>query len=57
MKGFAVIASPLAKLLRKGVKFEWTNKCQDSFEQLKEMLVESILRKGGNVGIDAAYLG
>ena len=28
MKGFSVIASPLTKLLRKGVKFEWTNKCQ-----------------------------
>ena len=41
MKGFSVIASPLTKLLRKGVKFEWTDKCQDSFEQLKEMLVET----------------
>ena len=41
MKGFSVIASPLTKLLRKGVKFEWTDKCQDSFEQLKEMLVEA----------------
>ena len=41
MKGFSVIASPLTKLLRKGVKFEWTNKCQDMFEQLKEMLVKT----------------
>ena len=41
MKGFSVIASLLTKLLRKGVKFEWTNKCQNSFEQLKEMLVEA----------------
>ena len=41
MKGFFVIASPLTKLLRKGVKFEWKYKCQDSFEQLKEMLVEA----------------
>ena len=41
VKGFSVIASPLTKLLRKGVKFEWTYKCQDSFEQLKEMLVEA----------------
>ena len=24
VKGFSVIASPLTKLLRKGVKFEWT---------------------------------
>ena len=26
VKGFSVIASPLTKLLRKGVKFEWTDK-------------------------------
>ena len=41
VKGFSVIASPLTKLLRKGVRFEWTDKCQDSFDQLKEMLVEA----------------
>ena len=40
VKGFSVIASPLTKLLRKGVLFEWSDKCQNSFEQLKEMLVE-----------------
>ena len=27
MRGFSVIASPLTKLLRKGIKFEWTDKC------------------------------
>ena len=41
MRGFSIIASPLTKLLRKGVKFEWSDKCQNSFEQLKEMLVEA----------------
>ena len=41
VKRFSVIASPLTKLLRKGVKFEWSDKCQNSFEQLKEMLVEA----------------
>ena len=41
VKGFSVIASSLTKLLRKEVKFEWTDKCQDSFDQLKEMLVEA----------------
>ena len=41
VKGFSVIASSLTKLLRKGVKFEWTDKCQNSFEQLKGMLVEA----------------
>ena len=41
VKGFSVIASPLTKLLRKGVMFEWSDKCQNSFEQLKEILVEA----------------
>ena len=41
MRGFSVIASLLTKLLRKGIKFEWTDKCQNSFEQLKEMLIEA----------------
>ena len=41
VKGLYVIASLLTKLLKKGVKFEWTDKCQNSFEQLKEMLVEA----------------
>ena len=43
VKGFSVIASSLTKLLKKGVKFEWTNKCQDNFEQLKEILVEALV--------------
>ena len=41
VRGFSVIASPLTKLLRKGIKFEWKDKCQTSFEQLKRMLVEA----------------
>ena len=41
MRGFSFIASPLTKLLRKGIKFEWIEKCQNSFEQLKGMLVEA----------------
>ena len=32
VKGFSVIASPLTKLLKKGVKFEWLDKCRNSFE-------------------------
>ena len=43
VRDFSVIASPLTKLLRKGIKFEWTNKCQNSFEQLKGMLVEALV--------------
>ena len=41
VRGFSIIASPLTKLLRKGIKFEWTDKCQSSFERSKGMLVEA----------------
>ena len=41
VKGFSVIASTLTKLLQKGVKFEWDDKFQSSFEQLKKILVEA----------------
>ena len=41
VNGFSIIASPLTKLLRKDVKFEWNDKCQASFEQLKQLLIEA----------------
>ena len=41
IQGFSVIASSLTRLLRKGVKFEWDDKCQSSFERLKEILIEA----------------
>ena len=41
VRGFSVMASSLTKLLRKGIKFEWTDKFQNSFEQLKGMLVKA----------------
>ena len=41
VKGFSVIGSTLTKLLWKWVKFEWNDKCQSSFDQLKKILVEA----------------
>src|SRR3954467_3780307 len=35
---FSKIARPMTNLLHKGVKFEWTAKCQESFETLKAKL-------------------
>ena len=40
VQGVLVIASLLTRLLRKGVKFEWDDKCQSIFERIKEILVE-----------------
>ncbi|KAG8474923.1 hypothetical protein CXB51_031618 [Gossypium anomalum] len=41
VKGFSMIATPMTKLLQKEVKFEWTEKCQKSFDQLKTYLTEA----------------
>ena len=41
VKGFSIIAYPLTKLLWIGVKFEWDDKYQSSFDQLKKILVEA----------------
>ena len=43
VKGFSVIASPLTKFDRNDVKFEWNDKCQASFEQLKQLLIEALV--------------
>ncbi|KAA3466404.1 DNA/RNA polymerases superfamily protein [Gossypium australe] len=41
VKGFLLIATPMTKLLQKDVKFEWSEKCQQSFDQLKALLTEA----------------
>ncbi|KAG8490322.1 hypothetical protein CXB51_015498 [Gossypium anomalum] len=43
VEGFSTIASPMTKLLQKNVKFEWTDKCQQSFEKLKARLTEALI--------------
>ena len=39
VEGFSSLALPLTKLMRKGVKFEWSDERQKSFEELKKRLV------------------
>ncbi|KAA3474333.1 reverse transcriptase [Gossypium australe] len=41
VKGFSMIVTPMTRLLQKNVKFDWTEKCQQSFEKLKAMLTEA----------------
>ena len=38
IEGFSKIAGPLHGLTRKGVKFEWIDRCEGSFQTLKERL-------------------
>ncbi|KAG8481233.1 hypothetical protein CXB51_025993 [Gossypium anomalum] len=41
VNGFSIVAAPMTRLLRKNVKFEWTEECQQSFEELKKLLTEA----------------
>jgi hypothetical protein len=41
VENFSKIAKPLTDLLHKGVKFDWTEKCQDSFQTLKDKLTSA----------------
>ena len=41
---FADIARPLTNLTKLDVPYEWTNRCQEAFEFLKQMLKEPILK-------------
>jgi hypothetical protein len=38
VEGFSAIASPMTKLTRKEVKFEWSKECEQSFQELKKRL-------------------
>ncbi|KAL8089340.1 hypothetical protein AgCh_038959 [Apium graveolens] len=63
VKDFAKIATPLTKLTRKSEKFEWSDKCEESFQELKNRLVTApvlvLPDELGNFVIfsDASYRG
>ena len=39
------MAHHITSLQNKGVKFEWTYKCEDNFQRLKEMLTSAPMLK------------
>jgi hypothetical protein len=39
VEGFSSIARPMTQLLKKDKNFEWTPKCEESFQELKKRLV------------------
>ena len=41
VKGFSMTTAPMMRLFQKNVRFEWSEKCQDSFEKLKAFLTEA----------------
>jgi hypothetical protein len=63
IEGFSKITKPMTSLLEKGQEFKWDEKCQDSFDQLKErlmsppVLVMPDLQKGFDIYCDACGQG
>ena len=45
IEGFLKLAHPITSLQKKGVKFDWTSKCEDNFQKLKEMLTSAPVLK------------
>jgi len=41
IEGFSKLAIPITKLLRKSNRFEWTEECENSFQELKKWLVSA----------------
>jgi hypothetical protein len=45
IEGFSKIAHPITSLQKKGIKFEWTTKCEESFQHLKDLLTSAPILK------------
>jgi hypothetical protein len=45
IEGFSKVAHPITSLQKKGTKFEWTAKCEESFQHLKELLTSAPILK------------
>ena len=60
---FSKIAKPMTELLKKDIKFKWTEECEASFKELKKRLTTALvlilpdIRKDFQVYCDASRLG
>jgi hypothetical protein len=43
VEGFSRLAAPLTKLTRKNEKFQWSEECEQSFQELKQCLVTALV--------------
>jgi len=56
MERFSKIAAPMTKPIRKEVKFEWTAKCEESFQELKgKLTLAPILAMASGLGGYVVY--
>ena len=45
IEGLSKVAHAISSLQRKGIKFEWTSKCEESFQWLKYLLTSAPVLK------------
>ena len=45
IEGLSKVAHPDTSLEKKGIKFEWTPRCEESFQQLKNILTSAPVLK------------
>jgi hypothetical protein len=45
IKGFSKIGCPITALQKKGMKFLWTQKCEERFQTLKHLLTHALVLK------------
>ena len=45
IEGFSKVAHAINSLQNKGIKFEWTSSCEESFQQLKNLLTNAPVLK------------
>ena len=48
IEGFSKVAHAITSLQKKGMKFEWTSRCEESFQRLKSLLTSAPLLKGAD---------
>ena len=45
IQGFSKVAHAITSLKKKGIKFEWTSRCEERFQQLKNILPSALVLK------------
>jgi hypothetical protein len=52
IEGFSKIDYPVTSLQKKGTRFNWSKKCQDNFNKLKELLTTAPILKVADLDKD-----
>ena len=52
MEHFSIIVTPLTRLTKKGVKYEWSEECEQSFQELKHRLTTALVLVLPTLGVE-----